>query len=105
MIEHFCLKIEETLKNSYSLYSITLSNSDWKYKLAADSNLPKLNAYSFHHPDYSNPQFILPQQSISTHPRLPHLQRKIIRNKRDKLRKYNIRNQMRRTASQFRTNL
>ena len=48
---HLWFKLEETLKKAYSLSSMVFPISDWNHTLAADPNLPKLNAYSFLHPD------------------------------------------------------
>ena len=67
------LKIEETLENSYSSYSITFPSLDWKCTLTAEPNIPKLNAYSFLHPYSSNPQIIILPQLISNPTILTHL--------------------------------
>ena len=94
MMKHLYLKIKYTLKHFYSLYAITLPSLDCKFTLAADPNLLKFNAYSFPHLDYSNPQIILIPQLTSTPPILPYLQRKKIRNKRNKGRTKHMNSQM-----------
>ena len=84
-MDHLYLKIEETLKISYSLYSTTLPSSDWKCTLAAEPNLPKLNAYYLLHPDSSHPKIIILQQLTLNPPRLSHLTRKKTRKKETKV--------------------
>ena len=83
-MKNFCLKVEENFKKAYSLSSKHFPSSDWKRTLAADPNIPKLNYYSFLHQASSNHQVIILPQSTLTPPRLPYLQRKIIKKQKIK---------------------